>query len=258
MTPHAPSASSSTGARRLGFWAGIAAAAWSVWFIVAFAPWMAGLGEWRGIEAYAQRFQSLPYLAWVVPCLLLAITFPILLAAIHVATPANRRVWSLTGLVFGAIYGGVLTTNYWLLASVVRSALESGATDGLAWFVIGSPHTITGALEGIGYAFMGLAALFVGFAFAGSRLARWTRWMFVANGASGLLGFAVFALADALPAPVMVLGWAGLGLWNVSFPAATILAAVTLRREGGLRGAAVALTADGEPVIEIELLPQAR
>jgi hypothetical protein len=167
-------------------------------------------------------------------------------------------VWSLTGLVFGAIYGGVLTTNYWLLASVVRGALESGATDGLAWLVIGSPHTITGALEGVGYGFMGLAAVFVGFAFAGSRLATWTRWMFVANGASGLLGFAVFGLADALPASAMVLGWAGLGFWNVTFPAATILAAVTLRREVAPRGAAVALTANGEPVIEIELLPEAR
>jgi hypothetical protein len=258
VTPHASSTSRSAGARRLGFVAGIAAAVWSVWFIVAFAPWMAGLGEWQGIEAYAQRFESIPYLAWVVPCLLLAITFPILLAAIHVTTPANRRVWSLIGLVLGAIYGGVLTTNYWLLASVVRGALESGATDGLAWFVIGSPHTITGALEGIGYGFMGLAALFVGFAFAGSRLSRWTRWMFVANGLSGLLGFTVFALTDALPAPVMLLGWAGLGLWNLTFPAATILAAVTLRREVGPRGAALALTANGEPVIEIGLLPEAR
>jgi hypothetical protein len=258
VTPHASSAFSSTGARRLGFVAGIAAAVWSVWFIVAFAPWMAGLGEWRGIEAYAERFESIPYLAWVIPCLLLAITFPILLAAVHVATPADRRAWSLTGLVFGAIYGGVLTTNYWLLASVVRGALESGATDGLAWFVIGSPHTITGALEGVGYGFMGLAALFVGFAFAGSRISRWTRWMFVANGVSGLLGFAVFALVDVLPAPAMVLGWAGLGIWNVTFPAATILAAVTLRREGRTSGAAVALTANGEPVIEIELLPEAR
>lgn len=72
-------------AHRLGFWSGVLAAVWAVWFIVAFAPWMAGLGEWRGIDAYAARFESLPYLAWVVPCLLLAITFPIFLAAVHAA-----------------------------------------------------------------------------------------------------------------------------------------------------------------------------
>jgi hypothetical protein len=230
---------SGTAASRLAFWSGLLAAIWSIWFIVAFAPWMAGLGAWHGIDAYAARFEPLPFLAWVVPCLLLAITFPIFLAAVHAATPSSRRVWSLTGLMFGAMYGAVLTANYWLLASVVRSALVAGETDGLAWLVIGSPHTITGALEGIGYAFMGLATLFVGFAFAGGRLAAWTRWLFVANGIGGLIGFLVFALAEILPEPVLILGWAGLGIWNVTFPAATVLAAFTLRRKVPLGASAV-------------------
>jgi hypothetical protein len=217
-------------AHRLAFWTGILAAVWAVWFIAAFAPWMAGLGEWQGIDAYVARFESLPYLAWVVPCLLLAVTFPIFLAAVHATTPATRRVWSLTGLVFGAMYGGVLTTNYWLLASVVRKALEDRQTDGLAWLVIGSPHTITGALEGIGYAFMGLAALFVAFAFAGGRLAAWTRWMFVANGIGGLIGFVAFGASDILPESVLTIGWLGLGIWNITFPVATVLAALIFRR----------------------------
>lgn len=222
---------SSTAANRLAFWSGLLAAIWSIWFIVAFAPWMAGLGAWQGIDAYAARFEALPYLAWVVPCLLLAVTFPIFLAAVHATTPPARRVWSLTGLMFGTMYGAVLTANYWLLASVVRSALVAGDTDGLAWLVIGSPQTVTGALEGIGYAFMGLATLFVGFAFAGGRLAAWTRWLFMANGIGGLTGFVVFGLAEILPDPVLILGWAGLGIWNLTFPAATVLAAFTLRRK---------------------------
>jgi hypothetical protein len=221
---------SGAAASRLAFWSGLLAAIWSIWFIVAFAPWMAGLGAWQGIDAYAARFEALPYLAWVVPCLLLAITFPIFLAAVHATTPSARRVWSLTGLMFGAMYGAVLTANYWLLASVVRSALVARESDGLAWLVIGSPYTVTGALEGIGYAFMGLATLFVGFAFAGGRLAAWTRWLFVANGIGGLIGFVVFGLAEILPDPVLIIGWAGLGIWNVTFPAATVLAALTLRR----------------------------
>ena len=217
-------------AHHLGFWSGLLAAVWAVWFIIAFAPWMAGLGDWQGIDAYAALFESLPYLAWVVPCLLLAVTFPIFLSAVHATTPPSRRVWSLTGLVFGAMYGGVLTTNYWLLASVVRSALEGRQTDGLAWLVIGSPHTITGALEGIGYAFMGLAALFLGFAFAGGRLASWTRWLFVANGINGLIGFVAFGASDLLPESVLIIGWVGLGIWNITFPIAAVLAALTFRR----------------------------
>src|SRR5687767_15510831 len=79
ITEHTPPPVA-TAAGRLAFWSGLLAAVWSIWFIVAFAPWMAGLGTWRGIEAYAGRFESLPFVAWVVPCLLLAITFPIFLA----------------------------------------------------------------------------------------------------------------------------------------------------------------------------------
>jgi hypothetical protein len=221
--------SAASAAQRLGFWSGLLLAVWAIWFIAAFAPWMARLGEWHGIDAYVARFEPLPYLAWVVPCLLLAVTFPIFLAAVHITTPAARQVWSLTGMVFGAMYGAVLVTNYWLLASVVRSALVAGQTDGLQWLVIGSPHTITGALEGVGYAFMGISALFVGFAFAGGRLASWTRRMFVANGIGGLVGFVVFGLIEILPAPLLIIGWAGLAVWNLTFPVATVLAAFAMR-----------------------------
>jgi len=199
---------------------------------------MAGLGEWQGIDSYAARFDPLPFLAWVVPCLLLAVTFPMFLAAVHATTPPSRQIWSLTSLVFGAMYGAVLVTNYWLLASVVRSALVAGETEGLQWLVIGSPHTITGALEGVGYAFMGISALFVGFAFSGGRVASWTRWMFVANGVGGLAGFVVFGLSEILPAPFVIIGWAGLAVWNLTFPVATVLAALAQRPRTRSIGAA--------------------
>jgi hypothetical protein len=81
---------------------------------------------------------------------------------------------------------------------------------------------------------MGLATLFVGFGFAGGRLAAWTRWLFVMNGIGGLIGFVVFALQEVLPDPVLIVGWAGLGIWNVTFPAATVLAAFTIRRSRSL------------------------
>jgi hypothetical protein len=99
------------------------------------------------------------------------------------------------------MYGAILTTNYGLLATVVRESLQGGAAEGPSWLVIDSPATVTGALEGIGYGFMSLAVLFIGFAFdTATRRSAWARWLLVANGVGGLAGVVVLGIGSALPA----------------------------------------------------------
>lgn len=88
------------------------------------------------------------------------------------------------------MYGAILATNYWLLGTVVQESLLSGYTQGLEWFVIGSPNSITNTIEGSGYGFMGLAALFAGLAFEGGRLERWIKRLFIINGIGGIAGVA--------------------------------------------------------------------
>lgn len=211
--------------RRLGFWSGILTTIWTVWFTAAFIPYMASMpASWPGIEAFAASFEPGPYLAWVIPCLLLALTFPVLLSCIHFATAEERKIWSWLGLLFGLMYGAVLSTNYWLLYTVVQSSLVNGYTDGLSWFVIGSPHSITNSLEGIGYGFMGLAMLFAGPAFAGSRLDRAVRWLFIFNGASGLGGVIALGVFGSMLGSMI-----SLGAWCLTFPVATALAALRFR-----------------------------
>ena len=79
-----------------------------------------------------------------------------MMSCIHYYASDNKRIWSLIGLVFAVMYGAVLAANYWVLLTVVRESLLSGYTEGLEWFVIGSPHSITNTIEGIGYGFMSL------------------------------------------------------------------------------------------------------
>lgn len=136
--------------RRLGFWSAALTAAWTVWFIGAFVAYLPYLpAEWTGIESFAASFESAPYVAWVLPCLLLALTFPVLMSSIHSYAPDDKRIWSRLGLVFAMMYGALLAATYWVLLTVVRQSLLSGYTEGLAWFVIGSPprpfHPGTGA-----------------------------------------------------------------------------------------------------------------
>lgn len=213
----------------VGAVAGVLLAVWSVWFLIAFVPWINGLGEWNGIKAYTAAFEPGPYLAWVVPSLLLALTFATFWAAVHVSTPKNRRVWSLLGFGFATAYGAILGANYFVLATFVPQAIAAGATEGLELFVIGSPHSVTGTLEGVGYGLMGVAMLFGGLAFHGGRLAVWVRRLFVLNGGASLVGVVVLGAAGHVPAAEAV-SFLSLGIWALTFPVATVLGAVHFRR----------------------------
>jgi hypothetical protein len=214
---------------RIGFWSAILTTMWTIWFIVAFGSYMSSLpSEWPGIEAFAASFEPIPYIAWVIPCLLLALAFPVMMSCIHYYASDNKRIWSLIGLVFAVMYGAVLAANYWVLLTLVRESLLGGYTEGLEWFVIGSPHSITNTIEGIGYGFMGLAAIFVSHVFDGDKLDRWLRWLFIVNGVAGIAGVILGGLGIIMATMV------SLALWCVTFPVATAMVAILFTRARGV------------------------
>ena len=143
------------------------------------------------------------------------------MSSIHFYAPNDKKIWSWLGLVFAIMYGAVLSANYWVLMGVVWESLLSGYTEGLAWFVVGSPHSITNTLEGIGY---GLATLFAGQDFDGARLERCIRWLFIVNGVACIAGTALGGLG------IMVATMVSLVVWCVAFPARVALVAVLFKR----------------------------
>lgn len=210
---------------KVGFWSSVSVVIFTIIFTIAFIPYMATL-KWVDIASFAASFRTLPYLAWVIPCLLLALAYPVLTSAIYLIAPTQKKIWGLLGLVFGTIYSAVLTTNYWLLMTVVRSALENNFTEGLGWYVVGSPYSITNTLEGIGYGFMGLSTIFAGLVFSGSKGDNWIRRSLVFNGLSGLLGVVFGAFG------VVAMTLVSLALWCLSFPVAIALVAVFFYKRG--------------------------
>ena len=214
---------------RIGFWSAILTTVWTIWFILTFGYYMSSLpSEWPGIEAFAASFEPIPYIAWVIPCLLLALTFPVMMSCIHYYAPDDKKIWNLLGLVFAVMYGAILATNYWLLLTVVRESLLSGYTEGLEWFVIGSPHSITNTIEGIGYGFMGLAVIFVSQVFGGNRLGIWLQRLFIVNGVAGIAGVILGGLG------IMTATMVSLALWCLTFPVATAMLAILFKRASGV------------------------
>ena len=77
---------------------------------------------------------------WLVPGILLAPIFVVLLASIHACAPEPQKIFSRIGLAFAVAYGVVIGVDYFLQFAVVIPSLQSGETQGLSLFTQYNPH----------------------------------------------------------------------------------------------------------------------
>ncbi len=181
-----------TAVARLGFWSASVACVAAVWFAVAFGLYQPILhAPWHGIAAYAASFRPAPFLAWVVPCFVLAPTYLTTISCLHFMTTDKRRLWSLLSLVFAGGYASVLAPLYYVQMAVVLPGLARGTTAGLELWLFAPPYpnSIPGAFEAVGYGSMSLSFVAAASAFRDGRLEAWARRAFVATGVTGLLVF---------------------------------------------------------------------
>ena len=181
--------SSATGsATQVGFWAAILTA-FDVALFAALAvatPARSGpfCGQfWPCVPApYVDVGQFIPgdYL-WLVPGILLAPIFVVLLASIHAWAPEPQKIFSRIGLAFAVGYAVVVGVDYFVQFAVVIPSLQGGETQGLSLFTQYNPHGLFIAGEALGYLMMSTALLFAAPVFAGGRIERAIQWLFVAS-----------------------------------------------------------------------------
>ncbi len=219
---------------RIGFWSAVLATALSIGYGVtvivmliasASTPTTTSAPGWQGVEAYLAVFQPIVMLP-LIPSLLLAPTFVVLMACVHSYAPNVRKIWSQVGLAFAIVYATMACINYTVQLTVVRLSILNRETDSLGMFVMGNPHSIFWALMS-DYVFMNLAMLFAAPVFEGGKLERWIRWLFLANGASAVI--TIFSIVVDSP---MIFMLGSLVPWCVIFSVATILLAVMFKRTG--------------------------
>jgi hypothetical protein len=198
---------------QIGFWSALLTTVWILIFNVAIALGAAGAPT-RSLAVGAS--------------LLLALSFVVLMSSIHSYAPPDKKVWSQIGLSFAILYAALLIWNYYLQLTVVR-------TNPLlySWLTMDfTSETAFWSLESIGYALMGLAALFALPVLPAGRIERVLRWCFVVNAAFTILGTVGYVLSSN---PLHVLVLASLGMWAIAFPIATALMAVMFRRAEKMR-----------------------
>lgn len=166
---------------RIGFWAAVFTAILAAVFIT---MGMFGSSSWDtfpGMVNYIwTTIKTIDY-ALFIPAFLLAPVFVVLMASIHYYASVDKKIYSLIGLAFALIYATIITTDYFVLWTVVLPSTIMGETAGLSLFSLYNPHGIFISLESIAYMMMSLALLFIAPVFQGSRIEQALRWIFIAG-----------------------------------------------------------------------------
>ena len=217
--------------RQVGFWSAVLATLFSIGYGITLIITMISMSAtatdtspgWPGIESFVASFQPIQMLS-LIPSLLLAPTFVVLMVSLHYYAAPDKKIWSHLGIAFTLIYAVMASINYILQLTVVRLSIVNKETDGLAMFVMGNSHSIFWALAST-YVFMNLAMLFAAPIFHDGRLERWIRWLFIANGLSVVVS--IFGVVVDSPAIYLLVS---LVPWCIIFSLATALVAVLFKR----------------------------
>ena len=209
---------------RLGFWSAVLASVCSIAYVIGqLAEWFGLMGSGGGPENDSTWYGLVVLL---VPSLFLGISFVVMMGSVHSQAPADKRIWSQTGLIFAIMYGTLICMNYFVQLTFVAPALYRGNVgDSVKPFLFNVFNSFTYSVDLLGYSFMSLSTLFAAFVFMGSGLEKAVRWFFIANGL-----IMPFIALQIFYHPLI---W-GATSWAVTLPGATLSIAVLFRRK--LRG----------------------
>ena len=208
---------------RLGFWSA-AIAALLVFLIDAgmiLSAILFPMTTITNIEAYASSFNSLQMLP-LIPSLLLAPMFVIMMLSIHHYASDDKKVLSQLGFSFALICAAVLSIHYYIQLTVVQQGILNNETAGLWQFAAPNPHSFFWTFAALGYGFMGIALLCTAPVFA-EKSERAIKWLFIANGVVGI----GFLIGNAMG--VFMVNIFASFVWGVLFPIAAILVAKKFR-----------------------------
>ncbi len=175
------------------------------------------------MDSYASTYSPKETIIWI-PCFLFALTYLITVVSIGSTLSEDKKLFHQAALAFAVIYSIITPLNAYLQITAFRLSLLSGSILGLDILALPNPHSITWALEALGYGFLGLSTLFLAFAFSSTRMERYIKILFILNGIVGFAGW----LITAFDVPALMLP--GLAIWSVEYPIANILVFLLFRK----------------------------
>jgi hypothetical protein len=206
-------------ASKLGYWSGFFASLFSIIYIVGqLAEWFDLLGSGGGPE---NPSTALGLIVLLIPSLLLAPSFALLMLCVHYYAPEDKKVWSHAGIIFATVYTVMVCINYYVQLTLVVPHMIRGEIESIRPFLFTPFDSFIYSVDVLGYSFMSLSTLFGAFVFTGTGLSRIVRYFMIANGL--LIPFL------ALQIYCHPLIWPA-SLWAITFPGVTISLTKLFRR----------------------------
>jgi hypothetical protein len=204
---------------KLGYWSAFLASLFSIVYIIGqLAEWFNLLGSGGGPE---NPSTALGLIVLLVPSLLLAPSFALLMICVHYLADEDKKIWSHAGIIFATIYAVMVSINYYVQLTLVVPHMMRGEVESIRVFLFTPFDSFIYSVDVLGYSFMSLSTLFAAFVFTGPGLERTTRRFMIANGL--LIPFL------ALQIYYHPLIWPA-SMWAITFPGMTISLARTFKR----------------------------
>jgi hypothetical protein len=204
---------------KLGYWSAFLASFFSIVYIIGqLAEWMNLMGSGGGPE---NASTALGLIVLLVPSLLLASSFTLLMVSVHYYASEEEKIWSLSGVIFAAIYCALVSINYFVQLTLVVPHMMKGEIASVRPFLFTPFDSFIYSVDILGYSFMSLSTLFAAFVFKGEGLEKTARRFLIANGL--LIPFLVFQIYFH---PLI---WIA-SLWAITFPGATISLALIFKK----------------------------
>jgi hypothetical protein len=209
---------------RLGFWSAAIIALLVVLIDVGLivSSVLFSMTNITSIETYAASFTSWQMLP-LIPSLILAPMFVILMLCIHHYAPSDRKILGQLGFSFAIVCAAILSIHYYIQITVVQQGLLNNQTAGLWLFAAPNPHSLFWSLAALGYGFMGISLLFTAPIFK-EKSENNVRLLFIANGITGI-GFLVGNALGIFTANILASF-----IWGILFPITAIIVARTFKK----------------------------
>src|SRR6185503_1961052 len=165
---------------RIGFWAGLAAAAATVAYDVVQLLQVLGLLHF-----------PLDEILIFGTSLCIVVPFVLEILALHYSRPVESRFWTHAGLIFTTMYAVFGTANYIIQLATVIPAKRRGMEETVR-VLEQTPHSLLWDFDAIAYLAMGLTALLIIPALRNSGLERRVRLAAVAHGVATVLAGIVY------------------------------------------------------------------
>ena len=204
---------------RVGFWAAVSSALFSLLYILfQLAEWVGLLGSAGGPESAST---PLGIALLLTPSVLLAPSFVVMMIGVRYLVPERRQIWAQAGVAFATVYATLIGIVYYVQLTLVMPRMLQGRTEDIDVLLFRPFDSFLYSVDLLGYSSMSLATLFAAFGLVGVASTRTARLFLLANGL--LLPFLLFQIY--VPSLIWIAA-----LWAVTFPGAAIALAMVFQR----------------------------